>query len=438
MRDQKLYRSKCVTPAEAVSMIKSGDRVLLAHAAAEPPVLVRAMTENHEAYENVEITHMVSLGSGDYCKPEYAKNFRFNGAFISGNTRAAVSEARADYTPLYLHQWPTLIRNGDFPIDVIMVMASMPDEEGYCYFGVSSDFTLQGTKSARIVLGELNDQVPRTYGENRIHIGEFTCFIETSHPIAEQKTPQITELDEVIAEHCASLIEDGSTLQLGIGGIPNAVMEFMTKKKDLGIHSEMVSDWIVDLTEAGVINGKKKSIHSGVSIATFAMGTKKLYDWLDRNPSVCLRTSDYVNNPAVIAENSRMVSINSCIEVDLMGQVVSDCIGLKQFSGAGGQVDFVRGAAMSKDGLGKSVMAFHSTAGKKDGTLVSKVVPFISPGAAVTTSRYDVDYVVTEYGIARLKCRTLRDRARSLISVAHPDFRAELAEEYERRYNEKF
>lgn len=430
------YKRKLCTPEEAVKHIKSGDSVFLAHCVGEPPVLVEAMVNCAEkyGYENVEIKHMVSLGSGAYAQPGMEKHFRANPIFLSANIRRAVEEGRADFTPAFFHEVPKLIRDGKLKCDVAMAQVSPPDEKGYCSLGTSVDYTWQAIKSARTVIVQVNDQMPRTFGD-MVHVDDFDHIVEASTPLFEIKSPKITEVEEKIGRYCASLIEDGSTLQLGIGGIPDAVMLFLDDKKDLGIHSEMISDGTMALYEKGVITGKYKNFDKEKMTVTFLMGTRKLYDFANENPAVEMRTVDYTNHPAVIMKQHKMVSINSAIEVDLHGQVVAEAMGLRQFSGVGGQVDFVRGAAMSDDG--KAIIAMPSVTTKKDGTVISKIVAFVEHGAPITTSRNDVDYVITEYGIAALKGKSLRERARNLINIAHPDFRNELAEEFERRFCEK-
>lgn len=438
MTIRDIYESKLCSAHEAVSHIKSGDYVVLAHACAEPPVLIDAMVDNHQAYENVRIVHMVSQNEGRQYKPEYQKNFKHEGFFLGGNTRETVACGHGNFIPAYLHQIPAVIRTGAVPCDVCLVMVSKPDRWGRCFVGVSCDYTVQAMKSAKIVIAECNDHVPRTPGKDYVHISEIDYIVETSHEVMELQPPKISETELQIAKNCAKLVEDGSTLQLGIGAIPNAVMGLMKDKKDLGIHSEMITDWVVDLVEAGVINGSKKSIHKNKIICTFMMGTKRLYDFVDRNSMIEMHPSDYVNNPTIVAKNSKMVSINAALEVDLMGQVSAESIGLRQFSGIGGQLDFFRGVAMSTDGLGKGIVAMPSTATLRNGMKVSKIVPFLKEGSAVTTPRTDVDYVVTEYGIAHLKWHTLRDRARALIKISHPDFRPELMQEYNKRFCEDY
>lgn len=428
-----LYKSKLTTAEEAVKHIKSGDRVVFGHACGEPINIIDAMVANHKQYENVEIVHLVAMGKGDYTKPEMKPHFRHNALFVGGCTREAVADGRADFTPVFFHEVPKLFKNGLLSVDVAMIQVSRPNEHGYCSLGISVDYTKAAAETAKIVIAEVNDQMPVTYGESFIHVSEMDYLVETSNPIIELQPPRIGEVEKAIGKNCASLVEDGSTLQLGIGAIPDAVLLSLKDKKDLGIHSEMFSDGVLELYEAGVINNSKKTIHKGKMIVTFLMGTKKLYDFIDNNPIVEMHPVDYVNNPVVIMQNSNIVAINSCIQVDLMGQVVSDSIGTKQFSGVGGQVDFVRGAAMAEDG--KAIIAMPSTAAKGK---VSRITPFITHGSAVTTSRNDVDYVVTEYGIAPLKGKTLQQRARNLINIAHPDFKDELVIEFEKRFNTKF
>lgn len=326
---------------------------------------------------------------------------------------------------------PKLFRS--IRVDVAIINVSVPDEHGYCSFGVSVDYIKAAAEEAKIVIAEVNDKMPRTIGDSFIHVSKIDYIVKTSNDIVELNPPKIGELERAIGENCAKLVEDESTLQLGIGAIPDAVLLFLKDKKNLGLHSEMISDGVVELIESGVITNEAKTLHRGRSVITFLMGTKKLYDYVDNNPNIIVYPVDYVNDPRVIAQNDKMVSINSCIQVDLMGQVAADTIGLTQFSGVGGQVDFIRGAAMSKGG--KSIIAMPSTAGHGK---FSRIVPMLDEGAAVTTSRNDIHYVVTEFGIAELKGKTLRDRARNLINIAHPNFREELISEWEKRFKMKF
>ena len=433
MEDWKvLYASKLMTADEAVRQIPDGSRVFFGHAANEPPVLVDALVRNYEQYKDVEIVHWVPMGKGEYCDPKMKGHLRHNAMFVGGPTRKAVQEGRADYTPFFFHQSTRFFSDGTFPIDVAMVSVTPPDKHGYVSLGVSVGGTKPACLNAKMVIAQVNDQMPRTMGESFLHVSQLTCCVEASTPLPELGGGTIGEVEEAIGRNVASLGEDGSTLQLGIGTIPDAVLKFLGDKKDLGIHSEMFSDGVVELAEAGNITNQKKTLHRGQSVATFLMGTRRLYDFVDHNPDVELRPVDYVNNPFVIAQNENMVSINSCVQVDLMGQVASESIGPKQISGVGGQVDFVRGASASKGGV--SIMAMPSTVKGK----ISKIVPLLDEGAAVPTSRNDVDYIVTEYGVAALKGQTLRQRARNLIEIAHPDFRDELKAEYEKRFHCKY
>ena len=428
MNWKEYYQVHTMTAKEAVGHIKSGDRVVIAHACGEPSYLVDAMVANAAAYRDVEIVHMVAMGKGEYCKPEYAQNFRHNAFFVGASTREAIAEGRGDFTPSFFFEVPRQFST-TMPVDVAMVMVTPPDENGMCSLGVSVDYTLEAVKQAKTVIAQVNPQMPWTGPYSLVSVKELDCIVEHEAPLIELAPPKIGEVEKAIGEHCASLIQDGTTLQLGIGAIPDAVLLFLKGKKDLGIHSEMFSDGVVELAEAGVITNAKKSLNPGKFVVAFLMGTRRLYDFVDHNPDVELRPVDYVNNPFVIAQNDNLVSINSCVQVDLMGQVASESIGSRQISGVGGQVDFVRGASASKGGV--SIMAMPSTVKGK----ISKIVPLLDEGAAVTTSRNDVDYIVTEYGVAALKGRTLRQHARNLIAIAHPDFRGELEAEFTRRFH---
>jgi 4-hydroxybutyrate CoA-transferase len=431
---RELYKGELCTAAEAVTHIKSGDAVVLAHCVGEPPALVEAMVANAAQYENVEIKHMVSLGSGGYAAPGMGKHFRINPIFASANTRGALAEHRGDFTPAFFHEVPKLFREGKLRADVLLLQVSPPDEHGYCSLGPSVDYTLQAISSAKIVMAQVNPQTPFTYGEGIVHISAFDHIVEADSPIYEIQPPRIGDIEKAIGEHCAALVEDGSTLQLGIGAIPDAVMLFLKDKKDLGIHSEMISDGTLELFESGVITGAKKSMNRNRMTVTFLMGTRKLYDFAHRNHAVEVRPVDYVNHPIIISKQYRMVAINSALQVDLMGQVNAETVGLRQFSGVGGQGDFMRGVAMGEGG--KSIVAMPSVTVKKDGSVIPKIVPFLDQGSAVTTSRNDVDYVVTEYGAALLKAQSLRQRAKNLIAIAHPDHRDALKEEFKSRFGE--
>jgi len=430
---RKEYKNKLLSPIEAVSNIKSGERIVLGHCAAVPKTLVKALVDNKEQYQDLEIVHMLSLSDSSYTEEGMEKYFRHNALFVGGNTRRAIDTNRAEYTPVFFHEVPELFRDGTLPVDTALIQVSKPDKNGFCSLGVSVDYTKGAAENAKVLIAEINDKMPRTLGDSFIHVSDIDYLVESSYDIPELQPPNISEIEKKIGEYCASLIENGSTLQLGIGAIPDAVLLFLKDKKDLGIHSEMISDGIVELVEEGVITNKKKNINRGKAVVTFLMGTKRLYDFIDDNPSIEFYPVDYVNNPAVIMKLENMVAINSCLAVDLMGQIAADSMGLKQYSGVGGQVDFVRGSAMGRGG--KAIIAIPSTAGKGK---YSRIVPFLEQGTAVTTSRNDVHYVVTEYGIANLKGRTLKERGRALINIAHPNFREELIKEWQKRFDDKF
>ncbi len=422
------YKEHLFTPAQAVQQIKSGQRVVVAHACGEPSIILDALVANAAQYENVEIIHMVAMGKAAYCQPQYEKNFHHNAFFLGGSTRAAAAEGRVDFTPVYFSEIPGLLRE-DLRPNVTLLQCSPPDAHGYVSLGVSVDYTKPAAEASDLVIAQVNQNMPRTLGDSFLHVTQIGCLVEADTPVIELAPPKIGDVERAIGENVASLVRDGDTLQLGIGAIPDAVLLFLKEKNDLGIHTEMFSDGVVELVEAGVITNKAKTLHRGQSVATFLMGTRRLYDYVSDNPAVAMYPVDYVNDPYVIGQNDNLVSINSCVQVDIMGQVVSTSAGLRQISGVGGQVDFVRGANLSKGG--RAIMAMPSTTGKGK---ISKIVPFLDQGSAVTTTRNEVNYVITEYGIAKLKGKSLRQRAEALIRIAHPDFRDELTAEFRRRY----
>lgn len=423
---QSYYEKRTVSAEEAIKNIRSGDRVVAGHACGEPSYLMDTLVAHAENYKNVEIVHMLAMGKAAYCQPGMEKHFRHNAIFVGARTREAINSGRGDFTPTFFYQVPELFRT-TMPVDVALISVTPPNKDGMVSLGVSVDYDYEAVMTAKTVIAQVNSQMPFTYGK-LIPVEKISYFVNYSAPIIELTPPAIGDVERAIGEHCASLVRDGDTLQLGIGAIPDAVLTFLKNKKDLGIHSEMFSDGVVDLVEAGVITNQKKTLHPGKCVANFLMGTKRLYDFVDHNPDVLVLPVDYVNHPIVIGQNDNLVSINSCVQVDLTGQVASESIGSKQISGIGGQVDFIRGAAFSKGG--RSIIAMPSTV---KGT-ASKIVARLDEGAAVTTSRTDVDYIVTEYGIARLKGCSLRERARSLISIAHPAFREELMTEFKIRF----
>lgn len=428
MTFKELYQSKKMNAAQALDLVRSGDRVVVGHACAEPSYLLDALAEKAGQYENVEIVHMVAMGTAGYCAPGMEKHFRHNSLFLGSSTRNAVAEGRADYTPCFFHEIPGLFKNGSLPVDVALIQAAPPDKNGNLSLGISVDYTLQAAKSAKTVIVQVNPKMPVTFG-GAIHITDVTAVVEHDAPLLTLAPPTIGEVELAIGANLAGLIKNGDTLQLGIGAIPDAVLRFLGDKKDLGIHSEMFSDGVVDLAESGVITNRLKKTNPGKYVASFLMGTRKLYDFVDGNPDVAILPVDYVNHPVEIMKEDNIVSVNSCVQIDLMGQAASESLGLTQISGVGGQVDFVRGAAMAANG--RSILAFPSTAAQGK---ISRIVPQLDEGAAVTTSRNDIDYVVTEYGIARLKGHTLRQRALSLVEIAHPDFRDGLRKIVEKRF----
>lgn len=424
MNDWRMaYQNKLVSAEQAIQVVKSGDRVVTGHACGEPSALVEALVARAPELSAVEIVHMVAMGPAKYAQPGMEASFRHNALFVGASTRKAVEEKRADYTPCFFSEIPRLFREKLLPVDVALIQITPPDEEGFCSYGLSADYTVAAAECAATVIAQVNAKMPRTGGV-KIHLDAIDFLVEKEEPLLELKPPAIGAIEKQIGEHVASLIADGSTLQLGIGAIPDAVLLFLTGKKDIGIHSEMFSDGVVGLAEAGVITNKQKTINPGKFMAAFLMGTRKLYDFIDGNPLVELQPVDYINDPCVIGQHDNMVSINSALQVDLMGQVNAEMIGSRQFSGIGGQVDFVRGVSRAKNG--KSIIALPSTAA---GGRVSRIACELDRGAAVSTSRNDVHYIVTEYGIANLRGKSLRERTLALIGIAHPDFRESLLAE---------
>jgi 4-hydroxybutyrate CoA-transferase len=419
---KSIYESRLCSAADAVRAIKSDNRIFMTGNVSVPQKLLAALVEYAPNLRNVEICQALSVGPGDYVKPEMEGHLRVNTLFISANVRKAVQEARADFTPVLLSEFTLLFKNGVLPVDVAMIHVSPPDEHGFCSLGVEVGLSKSPAESSKIIIAEVNEQMPRTLGDSFIHVSRLSHMVSVNYPVAE--LPQGGEGDEdskKIGGYIAELIPDGATLQMGIGAIPDAVLNYLDDKKDLGIHSEMFSDGVVRLVEKGVINNARKTLHAGKIVVGFILGTQQLYHWAHNNPLCDFHRQEYVNDPFVIAQNDR---INSAIEVDLTGQVCADSIGHKFFSGIGGQLDFVYGAARSKGGV--PIIAMPSTNLMKDGTLVSKIVPMLKQGAGVVTGRNHIHYVVTEYGVADLYGRTIRQRVEALIGIAHPDFRADL------------
>ena len=423
MRWTEHYRSKIKTAEEALQVVKSGDRVSIHQGCSEPEDLVRAMLKRAPELRDVEVVHMATMGSADYTRPEYEGHFRHAAFFIGANVRQAVQEGRADFIPIFLGEIEGLFKSGAMPLDVALVQCTPPDDYGFMSLGAGVDITLTAAQYAKHVIVEVNDQAPRTLGDCFLHVSKADAIVETSHPLAEYKQAEVTDVHRAIARHVANLIPNGATVQMGIGEIPEAVLGALRDHQDLGVHSEMVPDGIIELIQTGVVNNEKKTIHPHKVITAFVLGTKPLFDFLHNNPIFEFHPTAYTNDPFIIAQNDRMVAINSALEIDLSGQVCADSIGHSPYSGIGGQVDFIRGAARSKGGI--PIIALASTA--RGGT-VSRITPALRTGAGVVTSRGDVHYVVTEHGVAYLHGKTLRQRAEALIQIAQPEFRDELTQ----------
>ncbi len=412
--------------------LKLGTKVVFGHAAGAPARFSQAMHRQREKLEDITVFHMLYFGDAPHLLPEMRPHVHPTLNFLEGNSRPAYCDRRVDFIPCHFHEVPELFRQGFFPLDVAVVQVSAPNAEGYCSFGVACDYTKAAAECAPVVVAEVNKQMPFIGGENLIHVSKLHHIIEVDEPIAEVLPPAISDVELKIGQNCASLIKDGDTLQLGIGGIPDAVLRALEGHKDLGIHTEMFTDGVMRMIRKGVINGSKKTLHPGKVVTSLIFGSKELYDFVNNNPMIECYPVDYTNSADIIGKNDNMVSINSCLEMDLMGQAASESIGYEQFSGSGGQVDFFRGAKRSKGGI--SIMAIPSTA--KKGT-ESRIVPLLKEGTCVTTGRNEVDYVVTEYGVARLRGATLRKRAEALTAIAHPDFRPALEAEVRRRFDKQ-
>ena len=419
---QNYYQDRICTAQEAAKVIKSGDFVVVAHACGEPQILTRAMSERYEELKDVKVVHRVGMGECLYAQPGMEEHFRHISLFAGVNSRQAIYEGRADFLSRFISETPSLFLEGHIPVDVALITVSPPDKNGYCSLGISVDYTLPAAKIAKTVIAEVNSNMPRTHGDSFMSVRDIDHFVLSDQPLMEVIPASQTEVEKQIGNYCVELVEDGCTLQMGIGAIPDAALAAMTNKKDLGIHTEMFSDGVIPLVEAGIINGSKKTLHPNKIVSTFIMGTKDLYKWVDDNPIVEMHPEHYVNDPWVIAKNYKVVSINSALQVDVLGQVAADTLGPKQFSGVGGQVDFIRGAKRSIGG-GKSIIALPSTASKGK---VSRIVPALYEGTAVTTTRNEVDYIVTEYGIAKLSGKTNLERLKAIVSISHPDFRDEI------------
>lgn len=409
-----------VSAAEAVSVIKSGDRIYLHGAAATPNVLIQALVDRYEELENVEICHVHTEGPANYVKEPFKKSFYSNNFFIGENVRSHIGTGNAQYLPVFLSEIPYLFRRNILPLDAVFINVSPPDKHGYCSLGVSVEATLAAVETAKYVIAEINDQMPRTQGDGNIHISKIHKAVRVSEPIFAAAPAELTPEEISIGKYIAGIIEDGSCLQMGIGAIPNAVLSQLTNHKDLGIHTEMFSDGIIPLVKSGVINGSKKKNHRNKIVTTFLLGSNELYKFVEDNPILRMKDVAYVNDTANIRKNKKVVAINSAIEIDLTGQICADSIGPRMYSGVGGQMDFMRGASLSEGG--KPIIAMSAATKKGQ----SKIVPFLKQGAGVVSTRAHVHHIATEYGIVDLYGKNLAQRAKALISIAHPDSREEL------------
>lgn len=421
MNWEALYRGKVTDADTALTSVQSGNRVYMAGGSGVPKELIGGLIRRAGEIQDVELTHILTFAEAPYVDPQFQGAIRVNALFIGPNVRQAVHAGLADFTPVFLSEIPGLFRHGQLPLDAVLISLSPPDEHGFCSFGVEVGTTKPAAESARIIIAEVNRQMPRTLGDCFIHVSRLHHIIEVDYPLPEAPQGGTTERHLLVGQHIAEMIPDGATLQMGIGSIPDAVLQNLGSHKDLGVHTELFSDGVIDMVEAGVITCARKTFHPGKIISGFLFGSKRLYEFVHNNPIIEMHPTDYVNDPFNIAQNEKMVAINSALQVDLTGQVCADSIGPQIYSGVGGQVDFIRGATRSKDGL--PIIAFLSTA-KKDS--ISRIVPLLNKGAGVVTTRNDVHYVVTEYGVASLFGKTIRQRAHELINISHPKFRDEL------------
>lgn len=418
---ETLYRSKLTDLDTALATIESHNRLYIGGGAGVPVQLSQGLVRRAHELHQVEITHILTFAHAPYVEPEYAEAFRVNALFIGNNVRPAVQSGRADFTPIFLSEIPRLFIEGILPIDVAMISVSPPDEHGFCSFGVEVGATKPAAESARIILAEINPHMPRTLGDSFIHINRLTHIVEVDYPLPQAPQGGTSPVHDQIGKLIAEMIPNGATLQMGIGSIPDAVLNNLQHHRDLGVHTELFSDGVIDLVEAGIINCSRKTFHPGKIVVGFLFGTQRLYDFVNNNPIVEMHPTHYVNDPYNIARNERMVAINSALQIDLTGQVCADSIGPRIYSGVGGQVDFIRGAARSKGGI--PIIALPATA-KED--TVSRIVPMLTEGSGVVTTRNDVHVVVTEFGVANLYGKSLRQRAEALINISHPNFREEL------------
>jgi acyl-CoA hydrolase len=416
--------SKYVTAQEAVKIVQSNDRIYLQAAAAAPTILTMALTERASELRNVEICHLHTEGVAAYADPALSESFHVNSFFIGGNVRHTIAAGNGSYTPVFLSELPYLFRRKVVPLEVVFIHVSPPDIHGYCSLGVSVEATLAAIESAKKVVAQVNPKMPRTFGDGIIHVSEIDYLVEVDVTIYAHGMGEITPLEDKIGSYIASLIDDKSTLQMGIGSIPNAALSKLSNHKNLGLHSEMFSDGVIDLIEKDVINCNFKGTNRGRALATFLLGSQRLYDFVNDNPFIELKESSYVNDTSKIRKNPKMIAINSAIEVDVTGQVCADSIGAKMYSGVGGQMDFIRGASLSEGG--KAIIALPSITSKGE----SRIVPFLKQGAGVVTTRSHVQYIITENGIADLYGKTLKQRVKEMVKIAHPDHQEWIDKEF--------
>ena len=423
------YKDRILNAKEAIDVVESGNRLFLTGNVSVPHKLLDALVKKTPELKNVDVVQALTIGAPAYAGPEMEGHLRVNTMFISENIRSAVHDGRADFTPVLLSEFPLLFKNKHLPIDIALIHVSLPDEHGFCSLGVEVGLTKTAAESAKIIVAEVNEQMPRTLGDAFIHVSRMHHIVPVNYPITEMSmgggkpSPAI----ENIATYIAELIPDGATMQMGIGAVPDAVLKHLYDKKDLGVHTELFSDGVIDLVEAGVLTNAAKTLHEGKILSGFVIGSKRLYDWIDDNPIIEMRRTEYVNDPFIISQNDKMVAINSAIEIDLTGQVCADSIGPKLYSGVGGQLDFIYGASRSKGGV--PIIALPSDTTTRSGKRFTRIVGMLKQGAGVVTTRNHVRYVVTEYGVADLYGKTIRQRAQSLIGIAHPDFRADLTKQ---------
>jgi acyl-CoA hydrolase len=423
MSFQALYQSKRVTPEDALDLLRNGDFIVVPTGVGEPPTLLTALSEQRRRFQDIKVAQILAVRKFDYFDPETVDHVRHMAFFFGGASRAGGQKGSVDFIPCSFSDIPVMIQRGQIPADVVFSMASPMDEKGFFSLSLGPDYTMAAVAKARAIVLEVNPNVPFAYGDCQVHVSQVSALVESSEPVMEVGLPKIGPVQQAIGKYVADMIDDGSTLQIGYGGIPDAVVMQLTAKHDLGVHTEMIGDGIMTLVESGAITNRKKNYLPGKMVATFALGSQKLYQFMERNPSIEMHPVDFTNDPYLAAQNDKLVSINATLQIDLLGQCGSESLGPLPYSGTGGQVDFVRAANRSRDG--KSFIVLPSTA--KDDTL-TRIVPMLTQGTHVTTGKNDVNYVVTEFGVAQLRGKSAKQRAQELIAIAHPDFRAELTD----------